>query len=340
MSDQLMENNAGFQPGPISPVCTSEQVYTVKPGDTMFFIAKRNNISLQELINANPQIADPNTIYPGQVLCIPIAPMTPNCAGNQTYRVVSGDTMFEIARRFGITLDALIAANPQIPDPNLIFPGQEICIPGSLMTPMPAPIQMPMPTPAPMPPMPAPIQMPMPLPAPMPLMPPMPAPCFNGALYTVQSGDTLFEIARANNILLTTLIAANPQIPDPNLIFPGQVICIPGPVLEVPAVPRPTCPIMMPLPVQQPLPMPAPRPVAPIERPMPLPIIPSPMPCPAAPAPMPLPMPCPAAPAPMPVPMPCPASCPMPFYMVLPWDECPHQFYRKKKHGRRKRQCR
>lgn len=45
------------------------------------------------------------------------------------YTVVSGDTMFFIAQRFGVTLNALIAANPQIPNPNLIFPGQRICVP-------------------------------------------------------------------------------------------------------------------------------------------------------------------------------------------------------------------
>lgn len=322
MSDQMMENNAGFQPGPMNPVCPSDQLYTVKPGDTMFFIAKRNNISLQELINANPQIADPNTIYPGQVLCIPIAgpmpmPMPiPSCGGNFSYRVVSGDTMFEIARRFGVTLDALIAANPQIVDPNLIFPGQEICVPVPSAVP------------------------PMPMPAPVSPIIPAPGPCFNGTLYTVRPGDTLFEIARANNILLSALIAANPQIPDPNLIYPGQVICIPAP-MEVPApqpcpmpcpAPRPVAPIEQPMPM--PMPMPAPRPVVPIEQPMPMPC---PAPRPVAPIEQPMPMP-------MPMPMPCPAHpgmmVPMPFYVVVPWDECPHRMARKGKHGRRRKHCR
>ncbi|HBE76359.1 MAG TPA: peptidoglycan-binding protein, partial [Firmicutes bacterium] len=108
MSEQSIENCVGFQPGPISPNCPGGQSYTVKSGDTMFFIAKRFNVSLQDLINANPQIPDPNTIFPGQAICIPFAPPMPACPGNQVYRVVSGDTMFEIARRYGITLDALI----------------------------------------------------------------------------------------------------------------------------------------------------------------------------------------------------------------------------------------
>ena len=45
------------------------------------------------------------------------------------YVVRSGDTMWAIARRFCLPLDALIAANPQIADPNLIYPGQVLHIP-------------------------------------------------------------------------------------------------------------------------------------------------------------------------------------------------------------------
>jgi spore coat assembly protein SafA len=312
-----MENNIGFQPGAISPTCPNGQFYTVNPGDTMFFIAKRNNISLQELINANPQISDPNTIYPGQIICIPLAIPTAPCPSNQIYEVVSGDTMYEIALRYGISLDSLIAANPQIPDPNLIFPGQEICIP---LSPVVAP-------------------------------PTIPAPgaCANGILYTVRAGDTLFEIARANNILLAALIAANPQIADPNLIYPGQVICIPTPAVEVPVPPPALCPMPAPpqaAPIQQPMPMP--RPVSPIEQPMPMPMpapmpMPMPMPRPVSPIEQPMPMPMPAVPAiPAPV-MPCPARpgmmYPMPVYVVVPWDECPHRM-RKRKHDRRRRRCR
>ena len=50
----------------------------------------------------------------------------------------SGDTFGAIAARFGVTLAALKAANPQITDPNRIFPGQVITIPGSSPAPGPA----------------------------------------------------------------------------------------------------------------------------------------------------------------------------------------------------------
>ncbi|SHK49754.1 SafA/ExsA family spore coat assembly protein [Thermocrinis minervae] len=47
-----------------------------------------------------------------------------------TYTVQPGDTLSKIAKRYGLSLDELIKANPGIKDPNLIYPGQKIKIPG------------------------------------------------------------------------------------------------------------------------------------------------------------------------------------------------------------------
>jgi len=49
----------------------------------------------------------------------------------------------------------------------------------------------------------------------------------DGELYRVRMGDTLFEISRRKNVPLEKLIAANPQIENPDVIKPGQKICIP-----------------------------------------------------------------------------------------------------------------
>jgi len=165
--------------------------YTVQPGDTLFTIAKRFGVSLDALIEANPQIPDPNLIFPGQIICIP--DQKTKCPPNTfEYTVRPGDSLFRIAQRFGISLNALIAANPQIPNPNKIFPGQIICVPKK-KTPQP------------------------------------PQTCPPGTFrYTVQPGDSLFLIARRFGVSLNALIAANPQIPDPNRIVPGQVICVPN----------------------------------------------------------------------------------------------------------------
>ncbi|MGB4637026.1 MAG: LysM peptidoglycan-binding domain-containing protein, partial [Limnochordia bacterium] len=105
--------------------------YTVQPGDSMFLIAQRFGVSLNALIAANPQITNPNLIFPGQIVCVPIVSQPPGgCPpGTFAYTVRPGDTMFNIARRFGVSLDALIRANPQIPNPNQIRPGQIVCVP-------------------------------------------------------------------------------------------------------------------------------------------------------------------------------------------------------------------
>ena len=45
------------------------------------------------------------------------------------YTVQPGDTMFLIAQRFGVSLNALIAANPHITNPAEIFPCDVLCVP-------------------------------------------------------------------------------------------------------------------------------------------------------------------------------------------------------------------
>ena len=56
---------------------------------------------------------------------------------------------------------------------------------------------------------------------------PTPEPKPEPNTYTVKKGDTLWAIARSHKINLKDLIAANPQIKNPNLIYPGQKITIP-----------------------------------------------------------------------------------------------------------------
>jgi uncharacterized YkwD family protein/spore coat assembly protein SafA len=53
------------------PVTAFADTYTVKKGDSMWKIAVRYQIGVQEIINANPQVKNPNLIYPYQKLNIP-----------------------------------------------------------------------------------------------------------------------------------------------------------------------------------------------------------------------------------------------------------------------------
>ena len=52
--------------------------------------------------------------------------------------------------------------------------------------------------------------------------------------YTVVPGDTMFKIAARYNISVVALAAANPHISNANLIYPGDILCVPGPA-ELPA---------------------------------------------------------------------------------------------------------
>ena len=107
--------------------------YTVRSGDTLSAIAQRNGVSLSSLLAANPQISNPNLIYPGQQIHL-----SGNGSGGGSHTVRSGDTLSAIAASNGVSLSSLIAANPQIRDPDLIHPGQQVRIPGGGSTP-PAP---------------------------------------------------------------------------------------------------------------------------------------------------------------------------------------------------------
>jgi LysM repeat protein len=49
--------------------------------------------------------------------------------GAQAYTVISGDTLSQIAEDNGVTLQALIAANPHFTNPDLIYPGDKVTIP-------------------------------------------------------------------------------------------------------------------------------------------------------------------------------------------------------------------
>jgi spore coat assembly protein SafA len=104
--------------------------YTVRSGDTLSAIAAHHGVSLSALEAANPQIRNPNLIHPGETVHIPGGGSS-NAATSHDVSVQRGDTLSAIAERNGVSLAALIRANPQIGNPNLIYPGQTVHVPGS-----------------------------------------------------------------------------------------------------------------------------------------------------------------------------------------------------------------
>jgi LysM repeat protein len=204
---------------------------TVVAGDTLTRIAARCGTTVQAILAANPGITNPNLIYVGQVVEIPggqEATPTPTTASTTTptptpsgetttYAVQPGDTLTRIAQRFGTTVQAILAANPQITNPNLIYVGQVIRIPGTgEVTPTPT-TTTPTPTPTTS----------------------TPTPSGETTTYVAQAGDTLTRIAERFGTTVQAILAVNPQITNPNLIYVGQVIRVPS-TGEVTPTPTPS----------------------------------------------------------------------------------------------------
>ena len=97
--------------------------YTVQAGDTLSGIASKYGTTYQELARIN-NIANPNVIYPGQVIKINGGKV------EKIYTVKSGDTLSGIANKYGTTWQNIYNKNRDIigSNPNLIKPGQVLKI--------------------------------------------------------------------------------------------------------------------------------------------------------------------------------------------------------------------
>src|SRR5688572_14724728 len=87
---------------------SGDRGYFVKTGDTLSAIARDKGVSLNALIQANPQILHPDLIRPGQHVNIPAGPGQPEAP--REYVIKTGDTLSAIAERFGTTWQALAQA--------------------------------------------------------------------------------------------------------------------------------------------------------------------------------------------------------------------------------------
>ena len=101
--------------------------YTVKKGDSLWSIAKAFGVSVQELRDANNLTSD--VLQVGQILRIPTTEDNENGTGETLYTVVRGDSLWSIATRFGVSVQAIRDANSLASD--VLQVGQVLVIPGS-----------------------------------------------------------------------------------------------------------------------------------------------------------------------------------------------------------------
>ena len=86
----------------------SQNTYTVQNGDSLWSIAKKFNVSVEDLKLANNLTS--NLLRVGQVLKIPVEEK-PETGNYTVYTVKSGDSLYSIARKYGLTVDELVSYN-------------------------------------------------------------------------------------------------------------------------------------------------------------------------------------------------------------------------------------
>jgi len=132
---KVSEDSAQNQkPTASTPSNSSTTTYTVKSGDSLWAIANKFNMTVAQLQQLNN--ISGTLIYPGQVLKVKgetanntNPPATnPSNSGTTTYTVKSGDSLWAIANRYGMTVDQLMSLNNL--KSTIIYPGQVLKVSG------------------------------------------------------------------------------------------------------------------------------------------------------------------------------------------------------------------
>jgi LysM repeat protein len=113
------------------------RTHTVAAGETLFGIARRYNVTTAQLRVLNPSI-DPQDLEVGAVLRLPATARPPTGApparptapaARRTHTVARGETLYGIARRYGVSVDAVMQANRMQEDQVRV--GQTLVIPAA-----------------------------------------------------------------------------------------------------------------------------------------------------------------------------------------------------------------
>jgi LysM repeat protein len=177
--------------------CKREQVETTPPPvDTNTVVMDTNTPSVEA---SNPPVAAPPVVAPAPV---------PEVAGTE-YVVVKGDSFAKIAKKNGVSVKAIEAANPGV-EPTKLKVGQKLTIPGGGTAPAANGASV------------------------------TPDTGMGGETYTVKSGDTLTKIAKAHGTTVKAIRAENNLATDHIKV---------GQKLKIPAKAEPAAPAPAPAPV-------------------------------------------------------------------------------------------
>lgn len=180
---------------------TAPATYVVQPGDTISAIAERHGLRTADVLAWNG-LTWRSVIYPGQTLSLAgaSAPASTPAPASQSHVVVSGDTVYGIAQKYGTSVDAVLAANG-LTRASVIYPGQTLAVSGSAA------------------------------PAPAATAAPAPTPASGSQTHVVAAGDTLFGIAQKYGTSTASLYAWN-GLSAASIIYPGQSIVVSAPPVQ------------------------------------------------------------------------------------------------------------
>ncbi|UVI28103.1 LysM peptidoglycan-binding domain-containing protein [Paenibacillus spongiae] len=103
------------------------KIHIVKKGESLYLIAQKYDVSLEELLKLNPNITNPDVINVGEKVKIPSKAADMNILHQHV--VVQGDTLWKLSKAWGIPLSEMIKANPQLKNPNVLLTGEVVNIP-------------------------------------------------------------------------------------------------------------------------------------------------------------------------------------------------------------------
>ncbi|MCP5066621.1 MAG: LysM peptidoglycan-binding domain-containing protein, partial [bacterium] len=145
MAEELPPASEAAMEGPVTSAPIPSSYHTVAPGETVWAIARRYDLTVDELADRNA-IADVRQLPVGRELIVPApaqqepAPLLPDVAAapvrvpdpeSRTYRVRRGETLWRIAQRHGIAVSELAAMNG-MQEPERIRAGRVIQIPDDM----------------------------------------------------------------------------------------------------------------------------------------------------------------------------------------------------------------